>query len=67
MTVKQAAAHLKVSVDTIYNWIRHGKLLAYQPGGSRCALTIPDHAVGHALQRAAKVSGHALRPETLPR
>lgn len=66
MTVKQAAAHLHVSTSTVYHWIHQGKLLAYQQGGPRCGLSIPDHAVGHLLQRTAKVDSHALRPKPLP-
>lgn len=41
MSPKQAAAHFGVSVNTIMNWIKKGRLEALQPAGPYGRLLIP--------------------------
>ncbi len=45
VTVKEAAAQLRVTAATIRRWIRQGSLVAVQVGGSRAGYRIPSSEV----------------------
>ncbi|MDP2660065.1 MAG: excisionase family DNA-binding protein [Dehalococcoidia bacterium] len=66
MNPKSAAQVLGCSVDTIYRLIHSGQLVAYQPGGRRCALLIPYVHVIALRDNRAQVKPNAIRPQQVP-
>ena len=49
MTVKDAAYRLKKHEDTVYLWLRSGRLRGWQLGGNRCAVMVDAASVEKAL------------------
>ena len=49
MTVKDAAYRLKKHEDTVYLWLRSGRLRGWQLGGPRCAVLVEKASVEKAL------------------
>ena len=47
--VKEAAYRLKKSEDTVYSWLRAGRLRGWQLGGNRCAVMVDAASVEKAL------------------
>lgn len=47
--VKEAAHRLKKSADTVYTWLRAGRLRGWQLGGNRCAVLVDAASVEEAL------------------
>jgi excisionase family DNA binding protein len=45
LTVAEVAALLRVTVPTVRNWIKHGELEAWAPGGSRAGYRITPAAL----------------------
>jgi excisionase family DNA binding protein len=48
VSVKEAAYRLRKSPDTIYLWLRHGRLKGWQPGGAGCQIQVLESSVEHA-------------------
>lgn len=48
VSVKEAAYRLRKSPDTIYLWLRHGRLKGWQPGGSGCQIQVLESSVERA-------------------
>jgi len=53
ITVKEAAYRLGKSDDTIYKWLRTGRLRGWQPGGPTCHIQVSEQSVSEALRQAA--------------
>ena len=49
LTVKDAAYLLNRSEDTVYQWLRRGRLRGWQIGGRRCAVMVCEESVEEAL------------------
>ena len=49
VTVKEAAYRLKKSADTVYHWLRSGRLRGWQPGGRGCAILVVETSIAEAL------------------
>lgn len=49
ITVKEAAFRLKKSEDTVYSWLRAGRLRGRQPGGKCCGVLVEVASVEEAL------------------
>ena len=49
LTVKDAAYLLNRSEDTVYQWLRLGRLRGWQLGGRRCAVMVCEESVEEAL------------------
>ena len=47
--VKEAAYRLKKSEDTVYSWLRAGRLRGWQLGGPGCAVMVCEASVEEAL------------------
>ena len=47
--VKEAAYRLNKNTDTVYLWLRMGRLRGWQLGGSRCAVLVCEASVEEAL------------------
>ena len=50
MTVKEAAYRLKKTDDTVYRWLREGRLRGWQPGGHGCTVLVCEASVKEALE-----------------
>lgn len=50
LSVKEAAYRLRKSPDSVYSWLRRGRLQGRQPGGRRCSIQVLESSVLHALQ-----------------
>ena len=55
--VKEAAYRLKKSEDTVYSWLRAGRLRGWQLGGNRCAVLVETASVEEALVCQLGVNG----------
>ena len=53
VTVKEAAFRLGKSPDSVYQWLRVGRLHGIQPGGRGCAILILEDSVRAALSHRA--------------
>lgn len=42
LTVKEAAVRARTKLDTVYGWIRNGKLVAYKPDGMRTVVPLGE-------------------------
>ena len=51
MTVKEAAAYLKVSRQTVLAWLHSGKLQGVRLGGTRVGWRIPEGELRRLLGR----------------
>ena len=49
LTVKEAAYRLGKSSDSVYLWLRSGRLRGWQPGGPGCAILVSESSVKDAL------------------
>ena len=49
LTVKEAAYRLKKDTDTVYLWLRMGRLRGWQLGGPRCAVLVCAASVEEVL------------------
>jgi excisionase family DNA binding protein len=49
IAVKEAAYRLRKSEDTVYQWLRLGRLRGWQLGGPRCAVLVCEESVEEAL------------------
>jgi len=49
LTVKDAAFRLNKSADTVYQWLRQGRLRGWQLGGPRCAVMVSEDSVEEVL------------------
>ena len=61
VSVKEAAFRLKKSHDTIYRWLRAGRLQGWQLGGSGCSILVREDSVTKALLRSLGREGAAFR------
>lgn len=50
LSVKEAAFRLRKSPDSIYSWLRTGRLKGWQPGGHGCQIQVMETSVEHALR-----------------
>ena len=50
MSVKEAAFLLKKHEDTVYLWLRSGRLRGWQPGGPGCGVLVCEASVKEALE-----------------
>lgn len=50
VSVKEAAFRLRKSTDSIYTWLRHGRLQGWQPGGPGCQIQVMESSVEQALK-----------------
>jgi excisionase family DNA binding protein len=50
VTVKEAAFRLGKSQDSIYHWLRSGRLRGWQPGGRCCSILVLEASVQEALR-----------------
>lgn len=57
MTVKEAAFLLKKHQDTVYRWLREGRLRGWQPGGRGCGVLVCEASVKEALKCQMGSSG----------
>ena len=57
MTVKEAAYRLKKTDDTVYRWLREGRLRGWQPGGHGCTVLVCETSVKEALECHVGVTG----------
>jgi excisionase family DNA binding protein len=55
VTAKEAAFRLNKSTDTIYRWMRAGRLHGWQLGGARCSVMISVESVERVLLGARRV------------
>ena len=51
VSVKEAAFRLRTSPDSVYAWLRRGRLLGLQPGGPRCQIQVVESSIEQALKR----------------
>lgn len=51
MTVKEAAAYLKISRQTVLAWLRSGKLQGIRLGGTKVGWRIPEGELRRLLGR----------------
>ena len=63
ISVKEAAFRLKKSHDTIYRWLRSGRLQGWQLGGSGCSILVREDSVTVALLRSLGREGPASRKQ----
>ena len=57
LSVKEAAFRLSKSEDTVYCWLRAGRLRGWQLGGLRCAVVVSEESVERALLGAEEIGG----------
>lgn len=50
ISVKEAAFRSMKSEDTIYKWLRTGRLKGWQPGGSGCNVLISEQSLEEVLE-----------------
>ena len=50
-----AAFRLGKSEDTIYSWLRMGRLRGWQIGGRRCAVLVSEESIEQALLGAGEI------------
>lgn len=50
VSVKEAAFRLRKSPDSIYTWLRRGRLKGWQPGGHGCQIQVLEASVEQALK-----------------
>ena len=67
VTVKEAAFRLGKSADTVYMWLRTGRLQGWQPGGRGCAILVAEASVEKALSSpVARLGGRVSEPFQAP-
>jgi excisionase family DNA binding protein len=57
VSVKEAAYRLRKSPDSIYAWLRRGRLRGWQPGGHGCQIQVIEASVDEALKNILGVRG----------
>lgn len=57
LTVKEAAYRLNKNTDTVYQWLRLGRLRGWQLGGRRCAVLVCEESVEETLACGMGVNG----------
>jgi excisionase family DNA binding protein len=50
VSVKEAAYRLRKSPDSIYAWLRRGRLRGWQPGGPGCQIQVIEASIDQALR-----------------
>jgi hypothetical protein len=50
VSVKEAAFRLRKSPDSVYAWLRRGRLLGWQPGGPGCQIQVIESSIDQALK-----------------
>lgn len=58
ISVKEAAYRLNKDTDTVYLWLRLGRLRGWQLGGPRCAVLVCEASVEEALSYAMRADPH---------
>jgi excisionase family DNA binding protein len=57
ITVKDAAYRAMKSEDTIYRWLRSGRIKGWQPGGARCNVLISETSLQDVMNRSTVFVG----------
>ena len=52
VSVKEAAFRLHKSCDSVYAWLRRGRLIGWQPGGPGCQIQVVESSIEQALKRS---------------
>ena len=50
VSVKEAAFRLNISADSIYSWLRCGRLRGWQPGGRGCQIKVLESSIEQAMK-----------------
>ena len=50
LTVREVAARMRSSPETVRRWLRQGKLRGFRPGGTRLGYRVPESELQRFIQ-----------------